>query len=54
MTANDLLRKLQKEVGKLSTGDIPVRLDDHFVAELDVELCEGKEGYYINIKPIYF
>lgn len=51
MTANDLLHKLQKEVCKLSTGDIPVLLDKKFIPDAKVELVKHNGEYFINITP---
>lgn len=49
MTANDLLRKLQKEVCKLSTGDIPIRLYGLKIEDADVEIKMGGDADYINL-----
>lgn len=54
MTANGLIRKLQNEVARLSTGDIPISINGIEVDDVDVEYCEGGETDFINIRPAYF
>jgi len=49
MTANDLIRKLQKEVFKLSTGDIPIKYKGLNIVDADVEIKMGGETDYINL-----
>ena len=54
MTANQLISKLQKEVFRLNTGDIPVRINGMGFDDADVELVENNGDYYIELEPIYF
>jgi len=53
MTANDLIRKLQKEVFKLSTGDIPIKYKGLNIVDADVEIRLGGRTDYIDLTLYY-
>ena len=52
MTANDLIRRLQDEVGKLSSGDIPL-VCNLVECDVDVKLVEDDRGHYVNLEIQY-
>ena len=49
MTANELIKRIQKKVMTLSSGDIPIKYNGKDI-DWDVQLIgSNKEGFYINI-----
>ena len=52
MTANELINELQKNVNRLTSGWIDVKINGEDVA-LSVELVKcGERDYYINIETL--
>jgi len=54
MTANELIRKLRKEVAKLTSGDIPIKIDGTRILGAEVKLDEDESGLFIDIQQFYF
>ena len=50
MTANDLIRRIQRITNQLTSGDIPIKIDGKDSDRYYLELIESGKGYYVNIK----
>lgn len=51
MTANQLIKQLQREVFKLNTGDVPLLLEGKRLW-VNTELIEHNGSYCVNLKRI--
>jgi len=54
MTANELIRKLQDKVARLSSGDVPIKLDGISISDAEVKIVADESGLFIDIQQIYF
>lgn len=54
MTANQLIQKLQSEVAKLPTGDVPIKIDGRNLLDADLAFNTDENGLYLDVSLSFF